>query len=159
MNYKEWSAHDVEIMNDVLRLIRENGGSMLEEAVVESMHRFYENKYQERYRENTIVFTKKLDDIYIDMIRRGWIYREGKSLYIEDRGRVVEESSARRQLKSDRDRTKISIEWTEDEGKRKRTIFFLKVLGYIVLAVILILMIAGYISEDSPVGLLLKYLK
>lgn len=159
MNYKEWSAHDVEIMNDVLRLIRENSGSMLEEAVSESMHRFYENKYQGKYRENTIVFTKKLDDIYIDMIRRGWIYREGKSLYIEDRGRVVENSGSRKQLKSDRDRAKISIEWTEEEGKRKKTIFCLKVFGYIILALILILMIAGYISEDSPVGLLLKYLK
>ncbi len=109
MTYKEWSEHDPEIMNDILRLIRENGGSMLADTVDENIHRFFKNKYEKGYKNGYLAFVKKLSDVEKDMIRRGWMTRDGGSFQLTDKGRRVEADGSRQQIVTEQD-----VERTEE---------------------------------------------
>lgn len=150
MTYKEWSEHDPEIMNDILRLIRENGGSMLADTVDENIHRFFKNKYEEGYKNGYLSFVKKLSDVEKEMIRRGWMTRDGGSFHLTDKGRRVEADGSRQQIVTEQDveRTEEILQrMAQKQGKILNMEFYGKRFLWIVLGIAVIsLLLLGVIE-------------
>lgn len=94
MNYKDFTPYTDEMMGDVLRELKENGGSMLRETMNNCIYEYYENKFGEKFRNSEPAFMKKLNDIYIELEREGAMECRGNSLYILRMGKEALQDKA-----------------------------------------------------------------
>lgn len=151
MDYKEWSKHDDEIMNDVLFRIRDNGGVILEDAVSDMMHQYFGNKYEALYRKDSRAFTKKLDDLYGKMIDRGWICRKGGSLHLTDKGCRVEQKGSSVQIVTERQiehTEELLLEMSKPNLFDKIKPYIPLIVGVLVVIVLLWLLLSGTKSRE-----------